>query len=73
MILFERKGKVIPKKKKKKEKKKKKKKAQIQKMLENQQNLYEEYGGCQYQKNSREYGRVCKVEDSHRDKTERCA
>ena len=26
-------------------------------------------GGCEYQKQNGEYGRVCKVEDSHRDKT----
>ena len=32
----------------------------------------EESGGWEYQKWSREYGRVCKVEDSHRDKTEQC-
>ena len=27
----------------------------------------EESGGCEYQKRSGEYGRACKVEDSHRD------
>ena len=32
----------------------------------------EESGGWEYQKKSREYGRVCKVEDGHRDKTEQC-
>jgi len=35
--------------------------------------LCEEPLGCEYQKQSGEYGRVCKVEDSHRDKTEQCA
>ena len=30
---------------------------------------YEEYGGSGYQKQSGEYGKECKVEDSHRDKT----
>ena len=32
----------------------------------------EESGGWKYQKRSGEYGRACKVEDSHRDKTEQC-
>ena len=32
----------------------------------------EESEGQKYQKRSREHGRVCKVEDSHRDKTEQC-
>ena len=32
----------------------------------------EESGGWEYQKQSGEYGRVCKFEDSHRDKTEQC-
>ena len=32
----------------------------------------EESGGWEYQKKSREYGRVCKAEDGHRDKTEQC-
>ena len=32
----------------------------------------EESGGWECQKRSGEYGRVCKVEDSHRDKTEQC-
>ena len=31
-----------------------------------------ESGDWEYQKRSGEYGRVCKVEDSHRDKTEQC-
>ena len=31
-----------------------------------------ESGGGEYQKRSGEYGRVCKVEDCHRDKTEQC-
>ena len=30
----------------------------------------EESGGWEYQKQSREYGRVCKAEDDHRDKME---
>ena len=33
----------------------------------------EESGDREYQKQSGEYGRVCKVEDSHRDKTEQWA
>ena len=32
----------------------------------------EESGGWEYQKTSGECGRVCKVEDTHRDKTEQC-
>ena len=32
----------------------------------------EESGDWDYQKRSGEYGRVCKVEDSHRNKTEQC-
>ena len=35
--------------------------------------LHEESGGWEYHKQSREYRNVCKVEDSHRDKTEQCA
>ena len=35
--------------------------------------IYEESGGWENQKQSGEYVKVCKVEDSHRDKTERCA
>ena len=31
---------------------------------------YEESGGREYQMQSGEYGRACKVEDSHRDKTD---
>ena len=33
---------------------------------------YKESGNWEYQKQSRQYGRVCKIEDSHRDKTEQC-
>jgi len=33
---------------------------------------WEESGDWDYQKRSGEYGMVCKVEDSHRDKTEQC-
>ena len=32
----------------------------------------EESGGWEYQKQSGEYGRACKVENSHRDRTEQC-
>ena len=32
----------------------------------------EESGGWEYQKRSGEYGRACKVEDGHRDKTMQC-
>ena len=31
-----------------------------------------ESGGREYQKQSGEYGRICKFEDSHRDKMEQC-